>query len=133
MATSAELQANRKFLVGSKNILTKRVTQLMKIKTAIESDLVGESPKVNSMVSLTDSNLDMGLVGATSKSAIDSELQKFNQQSATSDGEMSKVWSNIVDEINRCNKEISSLDTQISNTDQAIRTAKENETKAAAK
>lgn len=133
MATSAELQANRKFLVGSKNILTKRVTQLTKIKAAIESDLIGESPKVNSMVSLTDANLDMGLVGATSKSTIDSELQKFNQQSATSDGEMSKVWSNIVDEINRCNKEISSLDTQISNTDQAIRTAKENETKAAAK
>ena len=131
MATSAELQANRKSLVGSKNTLTKRVTQLTKIKTAIESDLVGEPPKVNRVVSLTDSNLDMGLIGATSKSAIDSELQKFNQQNTTSDGEMSKVWSNIVDEINRCNREISSLDTQISSTDQAIRTAKENEAKAA--
>lgn len=133
MAKSAELQANRKALVGSKNTLTKRVTQLTKIKNVIENDLIGEPPKINSAISLTNSNLNMGLVGATSKSSIDTELQKFEQKSITSDGEISKVWSNIVDEINRCNREISSLDTQISNTDQAIKTAKENEAKAAAK
>ncbi len=127
---SSQLQAYCNTLKSDKKIFEKRVKELRSIQNSIYDSVSGHPTKVTGSTNDTRLSVRIGLGGISSLSALDSSLSRFEQKRVDADSDISNVLNNIANEITRCNNKMSSLDTEIATTNNAIRAAKAAEARA---
>ena len=132
MALSDVLKSQKRALETERDTLNKRVRELKSIRTSILSCCDGEITGINGTVDAAASDIGDGLTGISSAGGITSALQGMKQKGSGSDTRMSGTKGSIDSEITRCENEISSLNTEISQKSSSIRTALKNEREAAA-
>lgn len=110
--TSKQLKKELSNLTSKKSALENRIEDLKKIKRNIER-LLDEVSDANMYYRNAKNYVGMGLKGVNA--ALEDQYDIFKQSGPTSDGKMSAALENVKSEIARCESEIESYETRISN------------------
>lgn len=113
--TVDQLKSQRKTKKNSFNTYVKRRDAINKIISNIDKNLDDDVRDVNNQISSCISNLTQGLKVGSSKriSTVCSGLESSKESNVGRDTQISSVRSNLVNEKNRCQRNINSLDAEI--------------------
>lgn len=127
MATSVELRRQCQGLAGQKSQYESRRRELINVRNYLNNSLGGHISAINTSVFDTQGNYDTGVKGTVSSQRVAESLEAFNQKGIATDGNMGTVLNYVNEEISRCDRKISQLNTDIATKNSQIRTAQQRE------
>lgn len=119
--TVDQLKAQRKTKKNSFNTYAKRRNAINDIIKKIDNKLDDDISDVNKQISKCISELQQGLKGTSKVSTICSSMDGIKEKGTGSDSKISSCRSNLSSEVNRCQRRINALDSEIKSLEDQIR------------
>lgn len=119
--TVDQLKAQRKSKKSSFNSYANRRNAVKTIISNIDNKLGDDIGDVNGQISSCISELRQGLKGSSKLETVCSAMEAVKEGSSWNDSKISSCRSNLSNEVNRCQRNINSLDAEIKNIENQIK------------